>query len=337
MEEIQNATPIHNKATHEGKLTIGDTELPCAVLNDGTRIITYSAVFKAFGRTKRGRGKEIRVPNMPAFVDSFNLQPFIDENFKGVLQLIDYIDKNGNLSRGYNANIIPMLCKVYLDARAALKLTKQQLPLARISEVILFSLSKIGITALVDEATGYQYERERDALQIIFKAYISQELLKWQQRFPDVFYKEVFRLNGWDYTVMDIRKRPGVVGSWTNKLIYERLPKGVLEELKNKTPKTKTGNYAARFHQSLTEDIGHPALQSQIYKVVGIMNISDTWKQFVSNFNKMVARESGQVELNFDELAPKPETKKITGGGDFDKTLKSLLSVPPPPKKNSEG
>ena len=92
----------------------------------------------------------------------------------------------------------------------------------------------IGITALVDEATGYQYEREKDELQKILKAYISEELLQWQKTFPEKYYQEIFRLNGWDFTLSSIKKRPGVVGIWTNKLIYEQLPKGCLKSLKRK-------------------------------------------------------------------------------------------------------
>lgn len=42
-------------ATHQGILKIGDNELTCAVLEDGSRIISRNAIFKAFGRTKRGR------------------------------------------------------------------------------------------------------------------------------------------------------------------------------------------------------------------------------------------------------------------------------------------
>ncbi len=60
-----------------------------------------------------------------------------------------------------------MLCKVYLDARENKVLKTQQLPLARASEILLLGLSNIGITALIDEATGYQYEREKNELQKI--------------------------------------------------------------------------------------------------------------------------------------------------------------------------
>jgi len=178
------------KATHEGKITIGTNELNCAVLEDGTRIISASAIFKAFGRTKRGRKKdEVRVPNMPSFIDSNNVQPFIGEELRGVLNQVDYLDKNGKAkTNGYNALILPLLCKVYLDAREANVLKTQQLPLARASEILLLGLSRLGIIALVDEATGYQYDRERYELQKILKAYISEELIAWQKTFPDEFY-----------------------------------------------------------------------------------------------------------------------------------------------------
>lgn len=291
------------KATHEGKIKIGENELNVAVLEDGTRVITQSAVFKAFGRTKRGRMKDdIRVPNMPAFIDANNIQPFINQDLLDVLNVIEYKSINDIESTGYDANILPLMCKMYLDARQAKVLKTQQLPLARASEILLLGLSKIGITALVDEATGYQYEREKDALQLVLSAYINEELLKWQKMFPDVFYYEIFRLNRWNYTVKGIKNKPGVIGRWTNELIYNQLPKGVLDELKSKTPKSESGNYTARFFQSLTPDIGHPALTAQIYKVIGIMNISSSWEEFKSSFNRMVDRANGQTELNFAEI-----------------------------------
>ena len=325
------------KATHEGKITIGDNDLPCAVLEDGTRVITYSAVFKAFGREKRGRGKDIRVPNMPAFIDANNLQSFIGEDLRVVLNKVDYIDKNKKESQGFDANILPLLCKVYLDARQNKALKPQQIPLARASEILLLGLSKVGIIALVDEATGYQHDRERDELQKILKAYISDELLKWQKTFPDTFYQEIFRLNGWDYTVRNIKAKPSVVGKWTNKVIYEQLPKGILEELKKKTPKSESGNYTARFFQSLTSDTGHPHLSAQLNQVIAIMRISDNWEQFMSNFNKMVARKNGQLELNLNDLKYNPkEDLAIEPKQDlspFNKSLKQALDYNPKDKE----
>ncbi len=328
------------KANYEGKLNLGDVELNVAVLEDGTRLISRNAIFKAFDRTKRGRAKdEKRAENRPSFIDAKNLQPLIDEQLDALLYPVNYIDSTGKPGTGYNALILPGLCKVYLDARSKINpetkkpyITQSQLPLAIASENLLLALSTIGIIALIDEATGYQYEREKDELQKILKAYVSEELLPWQKRFPDIFYKELFRLNGWDFTVKDIRKRPGVVGKWTNQLIYDQLPKGVLDELKRKTPKSESGNYTARFHQSLTPDIGNPQLQAQVSSIITLFQISDNMDTFWSQFNRLVARRNGQLELSFNQ---KDTVLPPNNTGSFNKNLKGLLNVPPPKKSES--
>jgi len=286
------------KATHEGLLELGNTTLDVAVLNNGQRVITQAGVFQALDRPKRGNS---RVIGIPTFMDAKNLQPLISSDLSAVINKIEYIGLNGKTQLGFDANILPLVSDLYLKARETGVIKSQaQLDTAQKAEILVRSLAKVGVTALVDEATGYQYDREKLELQKIFKAYISEELLKWQKMFPDDFYIEIFRLNGWNFDVQSIKKRPGVVGKWTNKLIYERLPDGVLQELKSKTPKSKNGNYSARFFQSLTPDIGHPELSAQIYKVLGIMRISENWNDFMNKFNVMTSREDGQVELPLD-------------------------------------
>lgn len=42
------------KATHKGKLQVGDTELDCAVLEDKTRVLSERAVTKALGGKRGG-------------------------------------------------------------------------------------------------------------------------------------------------------------------------------------------------------------------------------------------------------------------------------------------
>lgn len=293
------------KATHEGNLQIGDITLSVAVLNDGTRVISQNTLFKAFGRPVRGsRSKgDQDTPKLPGLIDAKNLKPFISNDLVGVINLVDYKNLNGTKTSGYNANILPLICEVYIEANDAKDkdgksvLTKKQMPNYVSAKVLLRSLYRVSIIALVDEATGYQYERNRNELQVILKAYISEELLKWQKRFPDSFYQEMFRLRGWDYDVENIKKRPGVIGTWTNNLIYKQLPSGVLKELKERTPKDESGHRKHRFHQLLTEDIGNPHLSNQITAVVTLMRASATWR----NFERLFARAFGQQEMDFGD------------------------------------
>lgn len=293
------------KATNEGVLKIGDKELPCAVLSDGTRVLTATAVFQAFDRPRKGRSSEgYRADQMPSFIDANNLQPFVNEHIKVWTELIPYQTLSGAKRSGYDARILRGLCEVYLEAKRAGVLLPTQERLALTSEVLLIALADVGITALIDEATGYQHTRERDELQKLLKAYVSEALLPWQKRFPDIFYQHLFRLNGWDYTLEGIKKRPGIVGSWTNLLIYKQLPEGVLEELQRVTPRSEQGNTTERYHQHLTNDIGNVHLTNQIQRVIAIMEVSDNWPDFISKFNKSIQSQA--------------DIKKISVGGQVD-------------------
>lgn len=292
----------HN-ISHEGILNLGGISIPCYVLQDGTRVLSGRGMQEALKMVDETEdGKQTAGTRLNRYLNQKSLNPFIykDKELDHFNPIICY--KGTQKINGYEATILADICEAFLEARKSIELSPRQRIIAEQCEILIRGFARVGITALVDEATGYQYERERDALQSILKAYINEELLKWQKLFPDVFYYEIFRLNKWDYNVKGIQKRPSVIGKWTNELIYKQLPKGVLEELKSKTPKSAEGNYTARFFQSLTLDIGHPALTAQIYKVIALMNISNNWSEFKSNFNRMVNRNNGQTEIDFDSI-----------------------------------
>jgi hypothetical protein len=284
-------------AVCQGTLKIGNREIDCAVLDNGTRILSRNAIYRAFKRTKRGRAKsERRVPNMPSFIDANNLQPFIDDDLRGELMQIEYKNKSGRVVRGYNATILPSLCDVYLSARSDGILAKQQLPIATQAEILVRGFARIGIIALVDEATGYQALRTRKALEEILDQFIAKELRKWAQTFPDDFYKEMFRLRNWQYIPFSV-KRPSVVGHYTNDLVYERLAPGVLRELRRKNPVLPKGYRKDRHHQWLTEHIGHPKLREHIAAVIALMKASTKWDQFYRSMQRVFPKYGEQLLL----------------------------------------
>ena len=288
---------------YEGILKLVDIEIPCYVLANGTRVLSGRAMQNAI-KLVDTNDRETRK------LSGIELSRFIDSNwFKSLIPIDKTVDDfkpiicyNGKAKvSGYEATVLADFCDVMLDGRNNNKLTSdRQKIVAAQCEILIRAFAKVGIIALVDEATGYQYSREQDELQKILQIYIAEELMSWQKRFPDTFYKELFRLNGWDYSVKGIKERPGVIGRWTNLLVYEQLPKGVLEELKKKTPRNETGKYTAKLHQSLTFDIGHAHLQSQLNSVVTLFQLSDNMKHMWSQFEKMNNRRYGQLELNFD-------------------------------------
>lgn len=291
------------RATHQGTLKIGEREMPCAVLDNGTRIISRNAIFKAFGRTKRGRKKdEVRVLNMPAFIDAKNLQPFIGAELGGVLNQIEYKNLSGQITQGYDAKVLPLLCDVYLEARRSEALTKQQQRLAVASEILVRSFAKIGIIALIDEATGYQEIRDRIALQKILDKYLTDEWAKWTKTFPDDYYKELFRLKNVSYPpVPSSTKKPSYVGHWTNDIVYARLAPGVLKALKKNNPRLPSGYRVRRHHQYLTRDYGHPELKDLLSNVIFLMKGCTTWKDFKNRLDRAKPKYGYTLPLDFEK------------------------------------
>lgn len=293
------------KETYTGELNLNGIKVSCSVLEDGTRILVNRSLAMALGikgsgaywQKKRNNSQETLLPE---YLSAQYLSPFISDALRQKLTSpVRYVSLQNQVREGISAEVLSDILDVYIKADKNGALSENQ-TVAGIAYKMLLAFSKVGIIALVDEATGYQYDRERDELQKILKAYISDELLPWQKRFPDTFYKELFRLNGWNFTIKDIRKRPGIIGKWTNTVIYKELPKGVLEGLKSKTPRNVNGKPTAKYHQSLTIDVGEPNLERQITKVIAIFQVSDTMEQFWQNFKKMKDRQNGQLDIPFD-------------------------------------
>lgn len=302
------------RATHEGSLNIGGSELDVAVLEDGTRIITQSAVFRALDRPVRGNSRLI---NMPVFMDAQNLQDHITQELRDVINKIEYIGVNGKKQEGYDAIILPMVSDLYLRAREAKDIKHpSQLATAQKAEILVRSLAKVGITALVDEATGYQYDRERFELQKILNAYISDEILKWQLTFTDDFYKQVYKLWGLPFIPKYIKNKPSFIGNITTKYIYEQLPNGVLDKIREKTGKTSKGNWKYKWHQNLTQEVGREHLKKQIIEVTLLMEMSETKADFEKLFQKKY-NKSPQLEFDFkDEKPPIPPSSDINNDED---------------------
>ena len=221
------------KATHSGLLEIANVRIPCFVLEDGRRVISGRGLTLALGMKGRGQGAP-RIATHPT------LKPFINEDLQvAILEPIKFLGKSSrksNPTSGYEATILNDICESILKARdeGVLK-TEQELRYAAACESLIRAFAKVGIVALIDEVTDYQYERDRDALNKLLSIYLTEERLKWAKMFPDEFYRQLFKLRGWQYNPMSV-KRPIYVGKLTNEIVYKKLPPGVLEKLRELNP-----------------------------------------------------------------------------------------------------
>ncbi|WP_461243405.1 P63C domain-containing protein [Secundilactobacillus muriivasis] len=187
----------------------------------------------------------------PAFIGAKNLIPYIDDEFRARMEPVQYRAKNGKLTEAYDATIVPRVADLYIEAHDQGTLSAAQEVVYERSLIIIRALAKVGITALIDEATGYQYNREAQALQKLLSAYISEDLLKWQAHFPREFYEEIYRLYGIsDKFDSQNTKHPQWIGSFTNKYVYGVFPDEVMSEIKRKNPmKLSAKNTGYRDHK----------------------------------------------------------------------------------------
>ena len=187
------------KASHAGILTVGDLKIPCYVLEDGTRILSQRGLNEAFGIV-HGGGRRDGGQRVPRFIRLKALEPFIpNELTAGLLEPIEFAPPHGGRSViGLPATALADICNVWLRAREGRALTTaRQLSTAQKAEILTRGFAHVGIIALVDEATGYQGIRPKDALQAYLEMIVRKELAAWAKKFPDEFYENIYKLKGW--------------------------------------------------------------------------------------------------------------------------------------------
>ena len=294
---------------YEGSFKLGGEKLiACAVLPNGKRVITQSTFLTSLGRSrspKAGTGVLSTVDGLPFFLQAEGLKPFIPNELVESTTPIFYRTKTGAKSVGYDAALLPQVAEVYLRYRDAMLAEKGVVPkqyahIVSAADLLMRGLANVGIIALIDEATGYQRDRARDALEKILEAFIAKELKPWVHTFPDEYYANLFRLRGLEYP-RDTVKKPQYFGHITNDLIYRRLAPAVLEELKKSTPKDEKGRHKHQFHRLLTTDVGHPKLREHLAAVVTVMKLSDSYDQLIKMLDRTHPRYGETPRLPFIE------------------------------------
>jgi hypothetical protein len=296
--EVKRAT--HGSDDHP--LAIGDTKIACYVLEDGRRVLQQTGLIGALNMS-HGGSYSVGGDRLAKFTAQGRLKPYVSNDLlERTANPIRFKTTTGGLAYGYEATVLADLCEAILAARSDGVLQKQQEHIAKQAEILIRGFARIGIIALVDEATGYQREREKDALSRILEAWIAKELQAWVQTFPQEFYENMFRLRGLDFS-SDSVKRPQYFGHLTNDIVYKRLEPGVLKELKRVTPKDSHGRLKARLTQSLTKNIGYPKLKEHLGAVVAYMKISKDWPSFMALLDSQYPKrgETPLLPMDYDQ------------------------------------
>jgi hypothetical protein len=263
-------------AMFPGKLSIGDGKYLCYVLDNGKRVISQREVVRAL--TKQSKG------GLDRYLDSQNLKPFISSKIVADQTIQFTIPTNPVTANGYEATLLLDICDAYLRARDEGKLLPTQMHLAKQAEIITRACAKVGIIALIDEATGYQAFRKKQELQLKLQAFIADDMQEWARMFPEEFWFELARLESIHYSP---RSRPIRWGKYVMMFVYDAVDPEVGRELRKKNPDP---HFMQNHHQWLKK-FGRDRVHDQITKVITVMKLCNDMNDFRRKFSRLFDRQ----------------------------------------------
>lgn len=297
---IEEDIPYAKYSADKTPLKLGAVEIPCYVLNNGMRVFSGRGLQKALGADNSSGTWLSKFVNCGAIV--WNIQPGTVEQFnEPIIFKRNNAGGSQSMTYGYEATLLIDLCSAIIDA--------YENPAFEISEIyykrantIIRAVAKVGIIALIDEATGYDKAKERakDELQQWLSTFINNEAEKWVKTFPDQFFEDIYKMRHWNWD-KSIGK-PQFIGKIINDIVYERIAPLVYKELKQKNPKSENGYRKYKFHQFLTSDVGKPTLERHLCILHTLAVASDfNWARFMYLLDKSNPKQYQQLAL-FDEF-----------------------------------
>jgi len=268
-----------------GELILGDDAASCFVLDDGRRVISRTGATDVLTAKKGGGNLEsyIQVESLAAY-----LPPDLDNQWID----FDIPEVTNKRARGITAETFLDLCTAYVRARDdGAPLTPRQVEIAAKASMVLAACAKVGLIALIDEATGYQYDRAQDALQMKLRLYLEEEMRQWEKTFPDELWEQFARLTG---KTDSITKRPKYWGKLVMELVYGYLDADVADWLKRNAPEPRHGR---NYHQWLTSQYGLKKLMEHLWKLIGMAQACSSMHELRERMAETYGRTPYQFTL----------------------------------------
>jgi hypothetical protein len=298
-----------------GEIAIDDLKIECYHLDNNTRVISGRGLQKILGINTRKSGKKLIEASgntLQNLLISFKKKDNcpdtvyeIEKVFKD--EVIQFKRKGAGGSapytNGFEATFLMDICHFIQDLYLSGILPEKYNELYDRATQVERAYSKLGIIAHIDEATGYN--KEKDEYHKLFKQYILEEAREWEKEFPeeliDIFYKiyGIKKIKG--------KNHPWFFGKLINKYIYHPLANSngaILKMLQDKNPviisKNGTRYRKSRFFQFLKEEIGLPELRKHIWKFIGVGSASVNKSQLERSFARAFPQKGDQIDM-FDD------------------------------------
>lgn len=288
-------------------LIIEGVEIQCFVLENGERVIVQRALFRALGinqgSTRNEKYKEFGgAARLAQFLESNSLIDLTTNEIGVLLKDPIVFSYNNTIHYGYKATLLQDITRTISKSYLRGLLPPRYAELGRNAELLDDALGKVGIISLVDEATGYQKFREKDALKVFLEKFLLEERGKWVSTFPDEFFEAIFKMKGWDWKLANKGQKPSVMGHYINNYVYARLAPKVLEELRKKNPKTEKGYRKYKHPQFIDVDFGHPLLKQHLHALTALARASGfNWKNWIRSVERAYPKFGDNLSLDFPD------------------------------------
>jgi hypothetical protein len=290
--QMPNQEPKLPKAKWMGVLPMGEAELPVFVLDNGVRVISRTGATGLL-TDKKGGG------NLESYLRVEALEGYIPPDLPGLsieFELEEVVNKR---VVGFSAETFIEICRAYVKALSDGVLgTDRQREIAVKASMFLASCAKVGLIALIDEATGYQYDRAVDALTVKLKAFLADEMREWEKTFPNDLWIEFGRLTKWKGSVT---QRPKYWGHLVTELVYGYLDSDVTKWLKDNHPQPRHGR---NWHQWLSEQYGLQKLVQHIYILIGVAKTCHNMRELREKMAEMYGKGPVQLTLYLPRMRP---------------------------------
>lgn len=273
-------------------IKIAGIDVPCFVLDDDRRVITTNGMLDTL-QMARGGSMVKGMNRLELFASRERIKPHVSNDLMERIRNPIRFRIGANIANGYTSDTLIDIAEAVIKADNAGALQKQQTAIAFQCRIITSALTRIGLIALIDEATGHQLKREHNELQRILEAYILPEHRPWTKAIPPEFMKEVNRVYGWKQSARN--RGPRYAGKLIRKYIYEQLPKPVLPALDEKNPTDGSYRRKKKHHQFLTEAMGLDHFKSQLIGVMTLLRASPDKQTF-----KMLYRRAFGAQREMD-------------------------------------
>lgn len=261
----------------------------CYVLADKTRVISKRGAVKALTSDGGGGGRERG--DLTRYLDRLPKK----YGLSGVAPTFQFATSSGASAHGISAEQFYDILVAYSEAADLGEITHPgQLRIAANCNRLVRACGKVGIVALVDEATGYQSQRAPDELHTLVDRYLRETPGEWKRLWDKDVVSKLCGLYGIEQRGESF---PTFACTVVGKLYRIILPGEVYDEMRSRNGSGEERK--GKLHQFFKEALWR-FVNNDIPSIAYFARISRTRREFWGHIHARYGGQAFQLDMDLD-------------------------------------